>query len=209
MKRSITFWIIAAVWLCLTSAFGKSNPESTAKYEKALEQLKAGDLKIDFKALRLNCSGSKYSCEADSEDRKKIRVLLNEKKFDEALKNADKAIEAAFVDIDLHYLAFIANMELKKEDKAQFHRTIIRGLLDSIQEDKQGRSEDDAFVVINVHEEYVFLGFSKMSVKKQSLVNKDGHSFDVMECADTENNKDITVYFNIDISMKRLKDALQ
>lgn len=209
MKRSITIWFITAFCSCLAPAIGKSNPEATAKYEKALEQLKAGDLKIDFKALRLNCANSKYLCQADSEDTKKIRALLSEKKFEEALKNVDKAIEDAFVDIDLHYLAFMANMELKKEDKAQFHRTVIRGLLDSIQEDKHGRSEDDAFVVINVHEEYVFLGFSKMSVKKQSLVNKDGHSFDVMECTDTANSRDITVYFNVDIPMNRMRDALQ
>ena len=32
------------------------------------------------------------------------------------------------------------------------------GLLDSIQENKNGKSEEDAFVVINVHEEYTFFG---------------------------------------------------
>ncbi len=30
-----------------------------------------------------------------------------------------------------------------------------------------------------------------------------------MECTDTENNPDITVFFNADIPMNRLRDALQ
>ncbi len=208
-RHSNRFSVIIIAIICLAPAFGKENPEATAKYEKALKQLKAGDLNVDFKALRLDCSASKYECEADSDDRKAIRSLLNEKKFEEALKNANKAIEKAFVDIEMHYFAFIANMELKKQDKADFHKAMIKGLLDSIQENKRGRSEEDAFVVINVHEEYVFLGFSNMAVKQQSLVDKDGHSFDVMKCTDTENNRDITVYFNVDIPMKSLKDALQ
>jgi len=208
MKPKSVFMTAVVVCFCLAPASGREKPEATAKYEKALEQIKSGDLKVDFKALRLNCADSKYSCEGDSDDRKKIKALLNEKKFEEALKDINKAIENAFVDIELHYFAFIANMELKRQEKADFHKTIIRGFLDSIQEDKHGRSEEDAFVVINVHEEYVFLGFSNMRVRGQSLAHKDGHSFDIMDCTDLEDNGELKVYFNIDIPMNRLKSAL-
>ena len=38
---------------------GKDNPAATARYEKALQQLKSGDLKVDFKALRVGCAASK------------------------------------------------------------------------------------------------------------------------------------------------------
>lgn len=209
MMRSIAFWIVVAVGYCFSPALGKDNPEAANNYENAIEILKTGDLNVDFKELRLNCAASKYSCEADTDDKKEIKNLLDEAKFDDALTKADKGIEEAYVDIEMHYFAYIANMELEKEKRAEFHKAVVRGLLDSIQEDKHGRSEDDAFVVINVHEEYVFLGFSNMRVKRQSLVYKDGHSFDVMECTDMKNNQDITVYFNVDIPMKRLSDALQ
>ncbi len=209
MIRTIAVWAIVAIGYCFCPALGKDNSEATNNYEKAIEKLKAGDLNVDFKALRLNCAASKYSCEADSDNKKTIRDLLEKEKFDDALVKADKGIEEAFVDIDMHYFAFIANMELEKENRAEFHKAVIRGLLDSIREDKHGRIEEDAFEVINVHEEYVFLGFSNMRVKRQSLVHSEEHSFDVMECTDVENDQDITVYFNIDIPMKKLMDALQ
>lgn len=195
----------------LASSYGKENPEATANYEKTLKQIKAGDLQVDYKALRLNCADSKYSCEADSAISKKVTAFLKDKKFDEALKELNKALDDVFVDIDLHYYAFIANTESGNKDKAEFHKAVIRGLLNSIQENKHGKSAEDAFVVINVHEEYVFLGFSKMQVKQQALNEKDGHSYDVMTCTDmsSDGEKEVTAYFNIDIPMNRMKDALK
>jgi len=184
MKVRNLFWMLVVTLSCAVVAYGKENPEATVSYEKAVKQLKSGDLSIDFKALRVNCSQSKYSCRGDSDVKKELTNLLNTDKFDEALEEVNKALDKTFVDIDLHYMAFIANMESGHKDKAEFHRSMIRGLLDSIQENKKGRSTDDAFEVINVNEEYVFLNFSNMRVKSQSLLEKAGHSYDVIVCTD-------------------------
>lgn len=195
--------------LCTTFAQGKDNRAATANYEKALQQLKSGDLKTDFKALRLNCAASKYECEADSDEIKLVFSLLNDKKFDQALKKVNQILEKVFVDAELHYIAFIANSESGNKEKAEFHKAVIRGLLDSIQENKRGSSEEDAFVVINVHEEYTFLRFSNMQVTKQSLSHKDGHSYDIMVCNDMKDKgREVTAYFNIDIPEQSLRDAL-
>lgn len=209
MKAQSILWSLAIVLLCAVFAHGKEDPAATANYEKALQQLKSGDLKIDFKALRINCAASKYECEADSDEMKRLFSLLNDKKFDQALKKANQLLEKVFVDADLHYVAFIANSETGNKEKAEFHKSVIRGILDSIQENKHGRSEEDAFVVINVHEEYTFLRFSHMQVTKQSLGHKDGHSYDIMTCQDmNDKGHEVTAYFNVDIPMQSLKDAL-
>ena len=63
MKTRRLLWKLAIV-LMTTLAYGKDDPAATASYEKARQQLKAGDLKIDFKALRVNCAASKYECQA-------------------------------------------------------------------------------------------------------------------------------------------------
>src|SRR5215475_8355396 len=178
MKIKWLLWELAiTVLLCTALAPGKENPAATANYEKALQQLKSGDLKIDFKDLRVNCAASKYECQADSDDIKLLSSLLNDKKFDEALKKVNQLLEKVFVDAELHYIAFVANSESGNKEKAEFHKAIIRGILDSIQENKHGKSEEDAFVVINVHEEYTFLRFSHMQVKSQSLSQKGGHAY--------------------------------
>jgi Domain of unknown function (DUF4919) len=196
--------------LCTSIVHGKDKPAATASYEKALQQLKSGELKIDFKALRIDCAASKYECEADSDDIKLLSSLLKDKKFDQALKKVNQLLEKVFVDAELHYVAFIANSESGNKEKAEFHKAVIRGLLDSIQENKHGQSEKDAFTVINVHEEYTFLRFSNMQVTKQSVSDKDGHTYDIMVCRNTQNDgREVTVYFNVDIPTRSLRDALK
>jgi hypothetical protein len=185
----------------MTFAHAKGNPKSAYDYKKALKQIRSGDLKIDFKALRLDCAASGYSCEADAENRNKITALRNEKKYDEALKEIDKALDKAFVDIDLHYLAYLANTELKNRDKAEFHKTVYMGLLNSIQDRQHGRSKKDAFVVINVREETLFLKFSRMRVLQQRLLNEDDHFYDEIACMDMDTQEDLTIYFNLDIPL--------
>jgi hypothetical protein len=210
MKSPFLIWI-AVILSCIFLVYGEDKQEAARNYQITLKRLKSGDLKIDFKAMRLNCAASRHSCEADSDDKKKIRSLLDEKKFDDALKEINQNLDDddVFVDVDLHFMSFIANTELENNEKAEFHKAMIRGLLDSIQENKRGRSEDDAFVVINVHEEYVFLRFSNMKVKKQSLINKNGHSYDLMECTDVDDKNSIRVYFNVDIPMHSLSDSIK
>jgi Domain of unknown function (DUF4919) len=209
VKTRRLLWKLAILMLCTTLAHGKDNPAATANYEKALQQLKSGDLKIDFKALRLNCAASKYECQADADDIKLLFSLLNDKKFDQALKKVNPILEKVFVDAELHYIAFIANSESGNKEKAEFHKAVIRGLLDSIQENKRGHSEEDAFVVINVHEEYTFLRFSNMQVTKQSLSHKDGHTYDIMVCKEmSDKGREVTAYFNVDIPTQSLRDAL-
>ena len=67
MRRLL--WKLTLVLLCTAFAYGKDNPAATANYEKkAVQQLKSGDTKVDFKELRLNCAASKYECEGDSDD---------------------------------------------------------------------------------------------------------------------------------------------
>ena len=208
-KRQRLLWNLAIVLLCTALANGKDNPAATASYEKGLQQLKSGDLKIDFKALRVNCAASKYECEADPDEMKLLFSLLNQKKFDQALANVNRLLEKIFVDAELHYAAFVANSESGNKQQAEFHKAVLQGLLNSIQENKHGQSEEDAFVVINVHEEYTFLRFSNMQVTKQSLVHKGGHSYDVLVCKDmSHKGSEVTAYFNVDIPDQTFRDAL-
>jgi hypothetical protein len=209
VKARRLLWGLAIVLLCTALTHGKENPAATASYEKSLQQLKSGDLKIDFKALRVDCAASKYECQADPDDIKLLSSLLNDKKVDQALKKVDQLLEKVFVDAELHYIAFIANSQSGNKEKAEFHKAVLRGILDSIQENKHGQSEEDAFVVINVHEEYTFLRFSNMQVTKQSLAHKDGHTYDIMVCRDMSNKgREVTAYFNVDIPTQSLRDAL-
>jgi hypothetical protein len=138
-----------------------------------------------------------------------MMTALNSKKYDEVLKNGDIVLAADFVDMDAHFAEYIAYRELKDEEQSEFHKRILQGLLDSITHFGDGKSFETAFQVIEVHEEYVILRFMGLMPSKQSLSEKNGHSYDVMEVMNPKSNEKVTLYFNIDIEEKHLKDALK
>jgi len=85
----------------------------------------------------------------------------------------------------------------------------LQGLLDSITHSGDGRSFENAYEVIAVHEEYVILRFMGLMPSKQSESEKNGHSYDILEAVNPKTNEKITLYFNIDIEERHLRDALK
>jgi hypothetical protein len=200
--------ITLAVSLFAASSFcqEKSTPKPT--YADLVAMVKAGDKSVDFKELRLAYADSPGGADTDTQ-KKAMMAALNSKKFADALKNADTVLASDYVDMDAHFAAYIANRELKNEEQSQFHKFVLQGLLDSITHSGDGKSFETAFQVIQVHEEYVILRFMGLMPSKQSMSEKNGHSYDVLEAANPKTNEKVTLYFNIDIEEKHLKDALK
>ncbi|MGD0893490.1 MAG: DUF4919 domain-containing protein [Terracidiphilus sp.] len=178
--------------------------DSPVDYATLLAKLKAGDTNIDYGRLRLSYVDSpEYKQAKDvSKSEKAMIPAINAKEYKEALKDAEVVLANDYVNMDAHFVAFIANRELGATDKADFHRTVFRGLVDSIIHPGDGKSTEKAWVVINVDEEYVILRVLGFRPSGQSLINKDGHSYDEMKVKNVEDGTEQTFYFNVDISMK-------
>ena len=193
-------------------AFGmaqEDRPTEKPAYEVLVEKLRNGDKNIDFKQLRLAYAASSASRRDTDEQKRAMTKALNSKNYLDALKNADIVLASDFVDMDAHFAEYVAQRELKNTEQAEFHQFVLRGLLDSITHSGDGKSEKTAYQVIEVHEEYVILRFMGLMPSKQSLSEKDGHSYDVMEVTDPKTEQKVTLYFNVDIPMKHLADALK
>lgn len=189
---------------CIAFANAKDGPNFARDYKKALNQIKSGDLKVDFKALRLDCAASRASCEADKESKRKINSLLDEKKYIEALKKINRALQKAYVDMDLHYFAYVANRELKRKELAEFHQAIYTGLVSSIRDHRFGRTKKDAFVVISAREEEEFLEFNRLQALQRRVINEDNHFYDETICIDMDTRQNLTIYFNLDIPLNNV-----
>ena len=175
-----------------------------SEYATLLATLKAGKTDIDYTRLRLSYMDSpEYKAAKDVTDAEKAMTeALNKKDYPAALKNAEAVLQSEYVNIDAHFVALVANRELGATEKAEFHRTVFRGLIDSIRSSGDGTSTEKAWVVINVHEEYVILRVLGFKPSEQSLQQKDGHSYDVMKVKNAEDGTEQTFYFNVDIPFK-------
>jgi hypothetical protein len=171
-------------------------PDQPSEYATLLASLKAGNTGIDYMRLRLSYMDSpEYKAAKDvSKSEEAMTGALNKKDYPAALKDAEAVLESNYVNIDAHYVALAANREMGALDKAEFHRTVFRGLINSIRNSGDGKSREKAWVVM-----LRVLGFRP---SQQSLVNQNGHSYDVMKVKNAQDGTEQTFYFNVDIPFK-------
>jgi hypothetical protein len=191
-----------------TAAQEKTTPTTataTAKdYEDLLGKLKKGDTSIDFKKLRFAFTETKnYSPYGNrSEDSSKMLQFYREKNYKEALKSAEKVLETSYVDLNAHFVAALSNNETGNAEKAEFHKKVYLGLINSILSGRDGKSAKTAFEVIYVPEEYALLNYLGYRRGSQALITENGSKFDVLTVTNPENNETLKLYFNIDTVWK-------
>ena len=199
---ALGLFAVAALPPAVAAPFAVSDQSS--EYATLLASLKAGNTAIDYTRLRLSYMDSpEYKAAKDvSKSEDSMSDALNKKDYPAALKDAEAVLDSDYVNIDAHYVALLANREMGAADKAEFHRAVFRGLINSILNSGDGLSMEKAWVVINVHEEYVILRVLGFKPSQQSLVNQNGHSYDVMKVKKADDGTDQTFYFNVDIPFK-------
>jgi hypothetical protein len=202
MMRARPFLIAILVFASLSLIADAQDKPS--EYATLMAALKAGNTDIDYARLRLSWMDSaEYKQARDTtKEQDAMNAAMKLKNYADALKNAEVVLANDPVDIDTHFLAYMANKGLGELDQADFHKKVFRGLVASILSSGDGKSMEKAWVVINTHEEYVVFRVLGYRPGDQSLVHKDGHSYDVMKVKNVDDGTDATFYFNVDIPMK-------
>ena len=195
------FGLIMAAAVTFPLACAAANPPS--EYATLLESLKAGNTSIDYTRLRTSYmdspeyKGAKDILEAEHA----MLAALNAEDYPTALEKAEEVLASEYVNIDAHFAAYIANKQMGAADKAAFHHAVFAGLVGSILNSGDGLSPKTAWIVISVDEEYAVFRVLGMRPSSQSVINSDGHNYDLMKVTD-ENGAEHTFYFNVDIPFK-------
>jgi hypothetical protein len=179
------------------------NTPAVSAYDQLLAKLKAGDTGIDYKALRISYTETKEysSFGVDPEERSKLFKALDEKKYKEAIALAEGILKTNYVEMNAHFVSFVAYRELGDAKKSQYHTAVFSGLINSILNGADGKGAKTAYVVICVPEEYVIVNYLNYRRGGQALAEEDGHRFDILSVTD-DRNKPVKLYFNIDIVWK-------
>ena len=190
---------------------GAQQKPTAARYKELLEKLKKGERDVDFTELRMSYTETDdydpYG--GDREARQGMFAAINSGKWDDALKHSAKILEKNYVDINGHFGAFAANMRKGDAARADFHKYVFRGLLDSVQSGGDGKSIERAFVVISTDEEYALLNFLGLRSTSQALLNSGGHAYDRLAAVDPETKQTYDFFFQIDIPFGWLGRSLK
>jgi hypothetical protein len=136
-------------------------------------------------------------------------AALNAKEYEQSLEPAGKILAKNYVDLNAHFVSYVANRELGRTERATFHKFMFDGLMKSITGHGDGKTPETAFVVISTDEEYVLFNFLGLRPAGQSLVNQDGHSYDRMAANDPKTNESLVYFFNIDKPFNWLSQSLK
>jgi Domain of unknown function (DUF4919) len=187
-----------------------SAPASPAlSYIDMVREVKAGDLSVDFAQMRMAYAATpEYAPDGGADDTQQMFALLNAKKFDDALKIANKVLEKQYVNIDAHLVASASYDGLQKASEAKLHHDIVVGLVKSILNSGSGDSTATAYKVISVEEEYSVMRVMGWRPGKQSLIHEGPRSFDLMEMTDTRDGSTVTRYFDVTLSEQQMTKAL-
>lgn len=175
-------------------------------YYSLLDSVKDG-LSNDFFTLRMAYTKTKiynpYDVKFD-DLRKEIKLNIEQQNFKKALEFADRILEERYIDIRTHLYCSYIYKQLNDSTKLDYHYNIYNGLMNSIYFSGDGKNEKTAFIVIEVSEEYDLLNWLKLTFRKQSLIIKDGYSFDIIEAFD--DNRETELFFNIALALKRFSE---
>src|SRR5215472_6684335 len=136
--------VLFALVFVSSFSFSQEKDRAGARYNEIVSRLKAGDRKVDFKELRLAYAELPHTRDTDPA-KKAMLASLNSKKYEDALKNADRVLANDYVDMDAHYAEYLAQRELHHADQSDFHKFVFQGLLDSITKSADGKSFETAF----------------------------------------------------------------
>ena len=174
MKNILVILLVLCILGCTTT---ETKQNQTPRYDansylNELKRVENRSKDADFFKLRMAYTGTEnYAPYTDSEPSRTNEAFdrLKQKEFDKCLEIADGILNSNFTSLNGHYLAMACNFELNREDEGEYHRFVLKGLIDSIASNGDGRSIETAYTTISVAELRAFLQMMGLEVKKQSL----------------------------------------
>jgi hypothetical protein len=172
---------------------------STAKeYEDLVKKVKGGDLNVDFALMRIAYTFTKdHSPYGGSEERSAMTTAFREKKYDETVKLADNYLKENYVDLHSHYYAALAYLELGKTKESDFHKNVLKKLLDAIWEN-DGLTPETALIALGISEQYFVMNIEGFERKNKTLERHNNSTFDVHHAENSKTGEKRKFFFNID-----------
>lgn len=191
--------LFLAISLSAQTVQTPSQASEKSKYDLLLEKVKQKDPSVNFTELRIAFYESPlYHPLTPMMTYRPLNAALAQKNYEEALKIASSVLEKNFVEVNAHIVAQIAYQETGNVERAEFHKFMTEGLLNSIKASGDGKTTATAFEIISINEEYGLLRSLGVRPIKQALVQDKGHTYDALTVVDPQTNQQSTVYFNAD-----------
>ena len=139
----------------------KDFSEANASYAELIEKIKQSASSDDIEEIRKVYVATEYYNPYgvdDSDIEKSMFEGMKDEDWEKCLENATKILDNNYISLDAHYGAMVCANESGNNTKGEFHRKVLRGLIDAIRKTGDGKSEDSAFFCTSTGEVWSFIG---------------------------------------------------
>jgi hypothetical protein len=197
MKRLVLVLLAAAVLQAATAGAAHAQ-DAEAKYQTMLAAARKDPAAADWKALRLAYADRpSFSPYGDLGDRSAMRKAWTAGDWEGLRTAANKLLDANYADGEAHLALAFAYRQLGKREEAGRARAIAAAIFKSMMRDGNGKSPEQAIVVISVAEEYALMAALGRRVVRQRLMSAGKHAYDALDTTGPKGDT-VTFYFQID-----------
>jgi len=211
MKKMCFAIMAVAVFLLSPPGVWCNEVKPVSDYARMVDQLKSGNLKIDYAALRYAyAASSSYNPYAmHQEKREAMMKAMESKDYATVAKQASMLLDSNYTDMEAHFFSHLAGKYLGDNQKQLFHSTVLKGLIGSLYASGDGLKPETAYKVISTDEEYFMLRINGYRVIRQKLELVNGIHYDAMEVENMKNRELSTIYYNVEIPFSWLARKLK
>lgn len=142
-----------------------------------------------------------------------IMKMLKDEQWGKCLDLAETVLSKNYISLTAHFGMYACGTETGNKESSEYHRYVLDGLMQSINDSGDGESFDSAYYTTNTRNLQMFLLLKGVKTIDQSLIEEGGKVYDVMTVEDRETGEKRSVYFDITkqyaIGGKKLDEAVK
>lgn len=178
--------------------------DADSHYAAIVERVKTKGPDADFRALRMAYTDTlNYRRYFGSEYRDTIALFdtMRNGDFERCVDMAEHILDYDYASLSAHFAASVCYKQQGNSDKSEYHQYVATGLMDSIGQSGNGKTPETAFVTINTEEQRTFIQLMGFQVSDQTLLEKNGKTYEVIGAVSPKTGQESKLYFDITIQM--------
>lgn len=144
-----------------------------------------------------------YAPSSSHDNREKMFDLIKGKDFNKALEHGKLAFENDPLDLKTLFGLYVCHQNLLNYTESENYQFLYYALIGTILQSGSGKNKTEAFVIMNISDEYEIISSIGKEIKKHKLIDGDTDCFKLKKGDDKALNKIKKLYFNIAIPLMK------
>ncbi|WP_428818376.1 DUF4919 domain-containing protein [Microbulbifer sp. MCCC 1A16149] len=206
IQRGLAIGLCAALAACSgtttqnTDSDGVLRQQNQSEYRQLLREAYQLSFTLDFDRLR---KAYVQSPEYNPYGGMKLEGLpeayssVEQADFDDCLHNVDKVLKTNYMSLEAHMIGVVCSGQAGEFEREDQHRYMVEGLMTSIENSGDGKSQESAFLTISTSELRGFVRLKGLQVLDQSIVYDKQGIYDKMQVRDPESGEEYPLFFDV------------